>query len=210
MTIVVGLTGGIACGKSTVASGFVARGADLIDADVIARELVEPGTPGLALIAAAFGSDVVGLDGRLKRAALGVIVFADPPLLERLNGILHPAIEAEIAARIQHARLIDAPVVIVDAALLVELGLTTYCDKVVVVTAPVDVQVQRLMARDGLPQEQARQRVAAQSSHAERLAHADVHIDNNQGLDELAARIEAAWAALQAAEDGDHQAQNGR
>jgi len=198
MTLVVGLTGGIACGKSTVSRGLVRRGATLIDADVIARELVEPGTPGLAAIADAFGPEVIGDDGRLLRKKLGALVFAEQGELARLNGILHPAIEAEIRARIVAAAAAGVAVVVLDAALLVEFGLVSACDAVVVVTAPVAAQIERLVARDRLTPEQARDRIASQATHQERLAHADVHIDNGAGPDELERRIAAAWDVVRA------------
>lgn len=196
MAYVVGLTGGIACGKSTVARAFVAHGADLVDADVIAREVVEPGTSALAAIATEFGDRVIGPDGRLLRAELGALVFADKRALDTLNGLLHPEIERRIRHRVYAS---EAPVVVIDAALLVELGLAALCSLVVVVWVPRSVQIERLIARNGLTLREAEQRVASQSSNAERLSRSDVDIDNGAGLDELAARVAQVWSAIERA-----------
>ena len=194
--LIVGLTGGIACGKSTVAQHFVQRGAELIDADVIAREVVAPNTPGLAAIVQHFGRSVLREDGGLNRPALGAIVFSDPTQLRALNAMLHPAIEAEIRQRVAVSK---AEVVVIDAALLVQLRLDALCDLVVVVWAEPKVQIQRLMARNGLTAEQAQQRLDAQQSHEERLGKADVAIDNNAGLDELVAAVQKAWRRIETA-----------
>ena len=196
MAFVIGLTGGIACGKSTVASGFVERGAELIDADAIAREVVEPGTTGLAAIATEFGDAVIGPDGRLLRGELGAIVFADKAALHRLNALLHPQIEREIR---QRAAASEAEIVVIDAALLIELGLAQLCSLVVVVWADRDTQIERLVRRNSLSIEQAEQRVGSQASPASRLAHADVDIDNGAGLNELAVRVEQVWRAIEEA-----------
>ena len=198
MTYVVGLTGGIACGKSTVADGLVSRGATLIDADKVAREVVEPGTAGLAAVVEMFGADVVDDAGQLRRAALARIVFADPDQLARLNSLLHPRIEARIVGGLQAARDRGDAIVVIDAALLVEIGLAARCDGVVVVHCPAEIQVARLVARNGLTESEARARIASQASHEERLAHADHAIDNSAGLAELHAQIDDVWRALQA------------
>ena len=196
MSFVVGLTGGIACGKSTVARRMVELGADLIDADVIAREVVLPGTDGLRGVVQRFGREVLQADGQLNRAGLGAIVFADPGALTDLNGILHPLIEAEIHRRLE---VNSAEVAVIDAALLVEMGLNALCDLTVVVWAEPELQIARLATRNGLTETESRQRLASQMSNGERLAHADLSIDNNAGLDELLKTVDTAWATIQAA-----------
>ncbi len=198
MTLVVGLTGGIACGKSTVARGFVSHGATLIDADKIARDVVEPGTPGLVAVVDAFGQDVIDEDGRLRRAVLGRIVFADSTKLAVLNGLLHPLIEGAIVDGLTAARARGDAVVVIDAALLVDIGLAALCDTVVVVHCSAALQVERLIARNGLTEAEARARIASQASHEKRLAHAHHAIDNGAGLAELEAQIDKVWRALQA------------
>ena len=132
MAFVVGLTGGIACGKSTVAQRFVSLGAELIDADIVAREVVAPGTPGLARVCEVFGAEMRTEAGTLDRAKLGAVVFADPAALQQLNALLHPEIEAVIKTRVAAS---SAPVVVVDAALLIEMKLDAICDVVVVVVS---------------------------------------------------------------------------
>lgn len=193
MSVVAGLTGGIACGKSTVAQLFVERGATLIDADVVARQVVRPETEGLAGVISQFGREVLHPDGTLNRAALGARVFGDPAELQLLNAILHPLIDREIRRQLAAA---DALVVILDAALLTEMGLDRLCDVVVVVWADVAVQRRRLMQRNQLSAEQADQRIAAQRSHEERLEHADHAIDNSAGLPELERQADAIWNKL--------------
>ena len=201
MSFVVGLTGGIACGKSTIARDFVARGAALIDADLIAREVVEPGSPALPAIAERFGAEMFDANGRMRRAALGKVVFSDHQALADLNAILHPQIESTIRARVAASK---ARIVLVDAALLIELGLTDICDLVVVVWAQVACQVQRIMQRNGLSEVEARQRVASQAPHSVRLAAGDVVIDNSGTLDQLEAHLDDAWSKIQTATEASH------
>lgn len=187
-----GLTGGIASGKSEVSRRLVELGAVLVDADVIAREVVEPGTEGLEEVAEAFGREVLADDGALDRAALGAIVFADPRRRELLNSIIHPRVRAraaEIAA--------GAPagsVVVQDIPLLVETGQAGNFDVVVVVDAPDEVRIRRLEERNGLSEEHARARMAAQASREERLAAADHVVENAGTLEELRAAVDRLWA----------------
>ena len=192
--IVVGLTGGIGSGKSAAADLLAAKGAVIVDADVLAREVVEPGTPGLAAIHARFGDAVLRADGTLDRPALGRIVFADAAARADLNAIVHPAVRA-LAAR----RAAEAPpdaVVVEVIPLLVETGQAASFDVVVVVDADPDAQVERLMARDGLSRAEALARLAAQASREERLGAAHVVLDNTAGLDHLRAQVDALWGHL--------------
>ncbi|MEA5454349.1 dephospho-CoA kinase [Sinomonas sp. JGH33] len=187
----VGLTGGIGAGKSEVARRFAELGAVLVDADVIAREVVEPGSGGLAEIAEAFGPEVIAEGGGLDRASLGAIVFADPGRRELLNSIVHPRVRAR-AAEIVAAAPPDA-VVVEDIPLLVETGQADRFDVVVVVEAPDDVRVRRLAERSGMGEGQARARMAAQASGDERRAAADHVIENTGSLAELRAAVDLLW-----------------
>jgi dephospho-CoA kinase len=192
----VGLTGGIGSGKSEVARRLVAHGAVLIDADVVAREVVEPGTPGLDAVAGEFGPDVLLPDGSLDRDRLGSIVFADADRRAALNAIVHPL----VGRRMQE--LFDAvppgAVVVYDVPLLTENNLADLYDVVVVVDAPVETQVARLVADRGMTEEAARARIAAQATRDQRLAIADHVIDNSGSLGEVAAQVDALWAELSA------------
>ncbi len=196
MTLVAGLTGGIASGKSTVSRMLVARGATLVDADQVARDVVQPGTAGLAAVAATFGPGVLQADGSLNRAALGALVFADPDQLRALEQLLHPRIRATIAQQVDAARRASAPVVVLDAALLVEMGLHAQCDVVCVVHCGADLQRSRLMARNGMTADEAQQRLAAQTDDATRLSHADHAIDNRGTVQELALKVDTLWQRL--------------
>lgn len=191
----VALTGGIASGKSTVARMLARHGAVLIDSDVLAREVVEPGTPALAAIVERFGAAVVDGSGALDRARLGELVFADDQARADLNAITHPAVRAR-RAELAAAAPADAIVVSV-IPLLVESGLAGAFDGVVVVDLPRAEQLARLMTRNDLDPDQARARLAAQASRAERLAVADWVIDNSGNRDQLAAQVDALWAELQ-------------
>lgn len=189
----VGLTGGVGSGKSTVAQLLADRGAVIIDADAIAREVVEPGTPGFRAVVDAFGDAVVGPDGALDRPALAAVVFADDARRAHLNAIVHPLVgrrAAELAATAPR----DA-VVVYDVPLLVENDLSGGFDVVVVVEADVDTRLARLAAR-GMAPEDARQRMATQASDEQRRAAADVVIDNNGSRAELAAAVDEVWKRL--------------
>jgi dephospho-CoA kinase len=192
----VGLTGGIASGKSLVAAELAARGAIIIDADVLAREVVEPGTPALAAIIDRFGSDVVQ-DGQLDRVRLAQIVFADPSARRDLERIVHPAVRAR-AAELERAAG-DAAVVVHVIPLLVETGQQKNFDLVVTVDADHETQVQRLMARNGFTRAQAESRIAAQASREDRKRSADVVLDNTGTVAQLREQIDALWAELSSA-----------
>ncbi|MGY1634216.1 dephospho-CoA kinase [Geodermatophilus sp. SYSU D01186] len=186
-----GLTGGIGSGKSTVAGLLAARGARIVDADRIAREVVEPGTPGLAAVVEAFGSGVLTAEGALDRPALAAIVFADPAARARLDGIVHPLVRAR-AAELVAAAPPDA-VVVQDVPLLVETGQAGVYDLVLVVEADLETRVRRLVER-GLTAEDARARIAAQATDEQRRAVADVVLDNSGTREELEAQVERFWA----------------
>ena len=195
----VGLTGGIGSGKSEVARRLAERGAVVIDADVAAREVVVPGSPGLAQIAAAFGEGVLRPDGSLDRERLGQTVFADPGLRATLNAIVHPLVrtwmeEAERAA--VRAAPPPGPVVVHDVPLLAESRGKAGFDAVIVVDVPPEVQVDRLVRLRGMAEEQARSRMAAQASREQRLAVADIVIDNSGSLAELDRQVGDLWAQL--------------
>ncbi len=196
----VGLTGGIGSGKSEVARRLADRGAVLIDADVAAREVVVPGSPGLARIAAAFGAGVLRPDGSLNRERLGEIVFGDPGLRTTLNEIVHPLVREWMRAAERAA--VDAapppgPIVVHDVPLLAEVRGQAGFDVVIVVDVPPQTQVERLVSLRGMPPDQARARMAAQASREQRLAVADVVIDNSGSLDDLDRRVAGLWADLQ-------------
>jgi len=192
-TLLIGLTGGIACGKSTVSGLLAARGASIVDADLLAREVVAPGSPGLSAVVAAFGPEVLGADGALNRAALGARVFADPEARARLEAITHPRIAALSLERLQAARASGAPLVVYDAALLFESGRADAFRPILVVTAPRAVQRARLMQRDGLDAAAADARIDSQMPVADKAARADHVIDNGQSLAHTEAQVAALW-----------------
>ena len=186
----IGLTGGIGSGKSTVAALLAARGALVIDSDRIAREVLEPGTPGLAAVADAFGEQVLNPDGSLDRPALAAVVFADPEQRKRLDGIVHPLVRAR-AAELAAAAPEDA-VVVHDVPLLVETGQAGSYDLVLVVEADLETRVRRL-AKRGLAEDDARARIGAQATDDERRAVADVVLTNDGPQEELAAQVDRFW-----------------
>ncbi|MFF7337070.1 dephospho-CoA kinase [Streptomyces sp. NPDC008163] len=190
----VGLTGGIGAGKSEVSRLLVGHGAVLIDSDRIAREVVEPGTPGLASVAAEFGPGILAPDGTLDRPALGAIVFADPDRLAALNAIVHPLVR-DRSAELEKAAGPDS-VVVHDVPLLTENGLAPLYDLVVVVDAAPETQLDRLVRLRGMTEEDARARMAAQATREQRRAIADLVIDNDGPVEELAARVSEVWAEL--------------
>ena len=189
--LLIGLTGGIGSGKSTVSRLLVERGAVLVDADLLAREVVEPGTPGLAAVVEAFGDRVLTPNGALDRAALAAIVFADPEARGRLDGIVHPLVRQR-AAELVAAASADA-VVVQDVPLLVETGQAASFDLVLVVEADPAIRVARLVQR-GLTEVDARARIAAQASDEQRRAVADVVLDNSGSLEHLAEQVDRFWA----------------
>jgi dephospho-CoA kinase len=189
----VGLTGGIASGKSLVAAELAARGAIIIDADVLAREVVEPGTPGLAAIIERFGPQVL-TDGRLDRAHLAEIFFADPAARRDLERIVHPAVRAR-AVELERAAG-SAAVVVHVIPLLVETGQQWNFDLVVTIDVDHETQIQRMMARNGFSRAEAESRIAAQAAREDRRAAADVVLDNSGDVAQLKDQIDALWAVL--------------
>lgn len=192
----VGLTGGIASGKSLVADELAARGAIIIDADVLAREVVEPGTAALAAIVERFGPQVV-LDGQLNRARLAEIVFADPLARQDLERIVHPAVRSR-AAELERAAG-SAAVVVHVIPLLVETGQQQEFDFVVTVDVDQETQIQRLMARNGFSRAEAEARIAAQASREDRKIAADVVLDNTGSVAQLRDQVADLWAVLTSA-----------
>lgn len=180
--LIVGLTGGIGSGKSTVAECFAARDVPVIDADVIAREVVEPGTPGLARIVEAFGRDILDENGRLDRSRLGARVFQDPESRKRLEAILHPLIRAEMQRRITH---ITAPYCVLVIPLLIETGQTDLVHRVLVVDTPRELQYRRVAARDNRPRAEIEAILDVQAGREDRLAAAHDVIVNDADLDAL-------------------------
>ncbi len=190
----VGLTGGVASGKSTVAKVLTDLGAVVVDADLLAREVVEPGTPGLAAVVDAFGDDVLADDGTLDRPALGRLVFGDADARRRLEGILHPLIRAR-GAEIEAAAGPGA-VVVHDIPLLVETGQAGSFDAVVVVDVPVETQVSRMVSERGMSEEDVRARIAAQATREERLAAATHVVDNTGTHEDLRERVTEVFEQL--------------
>jgi dephospho-CoA kinase len=190
----VGLTGGIGAGKSEVARLLASYGAVLVDSDAIAREVVEPGTPGLAAVVEEFGPRVLAADGTLDRPKLGRIVFGDPERLAALNVIIHPLVRRRSAEL--EAAAPPGAVVVHDVPLLAENGLAPLYDLVVVVDASAGTRLDRLVRLRGLPEAEARSRMAAQATREQRLAVADLVIDNDGPLDALAPQVERVWQAL--------------
>ncbi|BAJ27840.1 MULTISPECIES: dephospho-CoA kinase [Kitasatospora] len=191
----IGLTGGIGAGKSEVSRQLAAHGAVIVDSDVIAREVVAPGTPGLAAVTAEFGPGVLLPDGALDRPALGRIVFADPARLAALNAIVHPLVRAR-SAELEAAAGPDA-VVVHDVPLLAENGLAPLYDLVVVIDVPDGQRLRRLVDLRGMAEDEARARMAAQATREDRLAVADLVLDNSGDLPELTARVDALWQELE-------------
>ncbi|KAI9188962.1 Dephospho-CoA kinase cab5 [Blastocladiella emersonii ATCC 22665] len=188
---IIGLTGGIATGKSSVSRHLRSLGLPVIDCDALAREVVEPGTPALRSIAATFGPDVINpSSGCLDRAKLGAIIFADAAKRRQLNAITHPAIRRAILARVIECWLRGEHIVIIDAPLLIESGLHKFMSEVVVVYCPDDIQLKRLMLRDGLDEAAARARMAAQAPMSAKLSLATRVLDNSGSLEELFRQVD--------------------
>ncbi|MGW7290103.1 dephospho-CoA kinase [Streptomyces sp. NPDC054847] len=192
--LTVGLTGGIGAGKSEVSRLLASYGAVVVDADKIAREVVQPGTPGLAAVVDAFGPEVLAADGSLDRPKLGSIVFADPERLASLNGIVHPLVGVRSRELEQAAGPDD--VVVHDVPLLTENKLQSLYDLVVVVDASLKTQLDRLVRLRGMTESEARSRMAAQATREERLAIADLVIDNDGPLEKLEPQVREVWQEL--------------
>lgn len=190
---ILGVTGNIATGKSTVTGLLVRKGATVIDSDLVYRELVGPGQPLLQSLAERFGPGIISADGSLNRPALGAIVFSDPAALSDLDRLTHPAVIAEVDRRVA---AIPQGVIVLDAVKLIESGHADRCDAVWLVTANPDVQVQRLMNRNKLDSLEARRRVAAQPPLEVKLQRADLVIDNSGSIEELQERVDRAWRDL--------------
>lgn len=193
----IGLTGGIACGKSTVSAMLAARGANLIDADRIAREIVLPGSPVLAQVAQRFGQAILLPDGSLDRKRLGAIVFGDEQARKDLEGVLHPPIRALMRERKEQFEA-EQPdkLVVLDIPLLYESELEWLVDRVMVVYCPRDVQLERLISRDGIMAEQAEARLAAQLPIEEKRRKADIVIDNSGTIEHTERQVDAFWSSL--------------
>lgn len=192
----IGLTGGIASGKSSVAKTLIAQGVGLVDADQLAREVVQPGTDGLAEVVATFGEQVLAADGSLDREKLAARVFDDDEAREKLQAITHPRIGRLSAERLAELQASDAIYVVYDAPLLVEVGAHKGMDALIVVTADVETQVARVIARDGATEEDARKRIAAQYPLERKVDVADYVIDNSGSLEQLEARTLEVHAAI--------------
>jgi dephospho-CoA kinase len=195
MSLVLGVTGGIATGKSTVVKCFVKAGIPVIDADIVAREVVEPGMPGLKEIQKVFGSEMINADGTLARKKLGKIIFADEQKRGLLNRTLGPFIRKEILQQIETARK-TTDLVVVDIPLLYETGYESVLDQVAVVYIPESIQLERLMKRDQLTKEEAQQRIDSQLSIEEKRQRADIIFDNQGTIAELEAQVQE-WLANQ-------------
>ncbi|MFZ9629780.1 MAG: dephospho-CoA kinase [Ilumatobacteraceae bacterium] len=192
----VGLTGGIGAGKSTVSAALAARGAVVVDADQVARDVQAPGSAVLARMAERFGAQVIDAEGALDRAAVAAIVFSDPEALAALNSIVHPAIGAEMNRRVLEQASTDR-LVVMDVPLLTE-NPREGLQGIIVVDVPVEVQVQRLVEGRGFSDDDARARIARQASREQRLASATIVVDNSGSLDDLAPQIDRVWAWVEA------------
>ena len=195
----IGLTGGIASGKSVVASRLAEHGAVVVDADRIAREVVEPGTPVLARIAEEFGAGVIASDGSLDRAALGALIFSAPEKRAALNAITHPAVSIRSHELFEAAAAADPDAIVVyDVPLLVDAGRTDEFDLIVVVNASTETRIARMMELRGMTRDEAVHRINSQATDTERLAIADVVIDSNGSLEQSLEQADALWEKLSA------------
>jgi dephospho-CoA kinase len=190
----IGLTGGIGSGKSTIARRLEKLGARVIDADVVSREVVEPGQPALAAIVATFGADVLNADGTLNRARLGDIVFTDKEAREKLNNIVHPAVRERSLKLFAEAE--DHEVVIYDVPLLVESENSYSFEHIIVASAPEEIRVERLMEHRGMTESEARARIESQASEEARLTLADTVIDTSGSLEDTYSQVDRFWAEI--------------
>jgi dephospho-CoA kinase len=196
VTVVIGLTGGIASGKSVVSQILGEQGAVVIDADKVGHEAYARGSGCYDAVVEAFGSDVVGSDGKIDRKALGAKVFGNPEQRRRLEGIVWPGMRKTMDLRLGALRAAGVPVVVLEAAVLIEAEWTPLVDEVWLVTVPPAIARERLVQRNALTPEQAEARIAAQLSNEERARHAQVIIDNSGTLDELRQRVHDEWDRL--------------
>ncbi|MCP4542539.1 MAG: dephospho-CoA kinase [Chloroflexi bacterium] len=189
---IIGLTGNIGTGKSTVARMLAELGADAIDADKVAHEVIRAGTPGHSKIVEAFGPEMLALDGEIDRKRLGALVFADPTALARLETIVHPAVIQEVTHRISNS----TADVVVEAIKLIEAGMADAYDSVWVTTCQREQQLERIMDERGLSRAEAEQRAQAQPPQEEKIARADIVIDNSHALVKTRKQVQAAWERL--------------
>lgn len=194
MNRVIGLTGGIGSGKSTVAAMLAARGAIVIDADRVAHDVYAPGTEGFDRVVARFGQDVIGSDGTIDRKALGERVFGDSGALAELNGVIHPLVRKEIARRVLEAtRTRPEATIVIEAALMTETGWTGGAGALWVVLADPEIALRRLIRDRGMSEAEARLRIRMQATNAARRKHATVVIENDGTVEELATAVDRAW-----------------
>lgn len=193
----IGLTGGIASGKSTVSKILAERGAVLIDADLLGHQTYEPGTATFAQVVAEFGDEIVAEDGTIDRQVLGGLVFGHPDGMGRLTGIVWPGIRALATAELARLKEAGTAVAVLEAAVMIEAGWQDMVDEVWVVTAPPEAARERLMERNGLSAEDADNRINSQISNDERIEHADLVISTDCSLEEVAGRVREAWDGLQ-------------
>ena len=199
--IVIGLTGGIASGKSVVSQMLSEKGALIIDADTIGHEAFRPHTDLWREVVAAFGKDILNRDGEIDRVKLADIVFNNPAALEQLNSIMHPMMHRMVAQKIEELRNQDVEVVVLEAALLIEASWTDLVDQVWVTVAPEATIIERLCSQKGFTEEQAKARISSQMPLGERSKYADVVIKNNSNLDSLRAKVEALWQKIHLSEE---------
>lgn len=194
---IIGITGNIACGKSTISNILRELGAYIIDADIVARQVMKSGEPAWKKVYEQFGEEYLQEDGEIDRKKLGNLVFSDTHALEKLNKIVHPiivkAIEEQLEKLIKEA---NYKVIVIDAALLIETGCHRLVDEIWLVTLPYDVQLRRLMERDNLTEEEARQRIASQMSQEKKKEYADVIIDNSKDIEYTQEQIKNIWEKI--------------
>lgn len=200
-TIVIGLTGSMAAGKSTAAARLRELGAVVIDADQASRRVVEKGQPALAALAARFGPGILDGEGKLDRKAMAALAFTDPAALAALNGILHPAIRAEMERELDRAREAGARVAVLDVPLLFECGYDGLCRESWLVTAPLEARLSRAMARDGSTREAALKRMQAQMPEAQKRALADVILENDGPVEGLLGQVDAQYRRIKEMEE---------
>jgi len=196
MTKVIGLTGGIGSGKSTVSGFLTELGAVVIDADKVGHEAFLPDTPAWHDVMVAFGRDIVAPSGEIDRKKLGEIVFNDPESLSRLNRIMHPRMYDMMQARIEEYRRDGIAVVVVEAAILIEANWQSLVDEIWVTVTPEDTVIRRLKDQRGLDEEQTKARIHSQLANEDRVKHADVVINNTGNLDEIKAKVKGLWDKL--------------